>query len=222
MSKILYILWLACALLLLPSIHAQQIATATEFLDSVSETYGAVRDYTANITITRGNSVSRGALSFLSPNRIRIDFTVPQKQALVSDGKDLWIYLPAQGIVLQQSARGSSTAAGFASGAGLTLLKQNYSASFVSSPAPTLISGTNEQGTHLRLTWRSSSEYFRELIVAVSDTGYIRMIRGTTARNETIRFDFTDIRVNEGVPAARFDYNPPGSASLYTDFLFDK
>ena len=222
MNRLRCFLWamLLCAVGVSPA-YTQTIATAEQFLESVSQTYGAIRDYTANITITRGQSVSRGTLSFLAPNKIRIDFSTPAKQALVSDGKDLWIYLPSQGVILQQSTRGFG-GAGLASGEGLALLRRNYSPSFVSSPSPTPISGTSERGVHLKLIWRSSNEHFKELIVAVNDSGYIRMIRGTTVRNETIRFDFTNIQINRGVPEARFDYDPPASANLYTDFLFNR
>lgn len=74
----------------------------------------------------------------------------------------------------------------------------------------------------MKFDWQNSNEYFRELIIAISDTGYMRMIRGTTVNNETIRFDFTNIQINRGIPETRFDYDPPASANLYTDFLFSR
>lgn len=214
-------LW--CVLMVVGTpLFAQPIATAEVFLESVSQVYGEIVDYTADLTITKGEEVSRGSLSFLSPNRVRIDFTVPDRQALVSDGRDLWIYLPEQEIVLQQSARESSSELGLASQEGLSLLQRNYNVSFLSSPLPTPISGTVERGVHLKFTWRNSNEHFRELILAISDAGYIRMIRGTTVDNEVIRFDFTNIQINRGIPEARFDYEPPASANLYIDFLFNR
>ena len=202
--------------------QTQLITTADEFLEFVAQTYSEIRDYTADISITREQSKTNGVISYLAPHNLRIDFSVPAKQVLVSDGKDLWIYLPSQDIVLQQSMRPSSLGIGIANSAGLSLLKSNYSASFLSSPAPELISGTSEQGIHLKLVWNSSTEHFKEIIMAISDNGYIRMISGTTVRDEIIRFDFTNIQINQGVPATRFDYDPPASASLYADFLFDR
>ena len=199
------------------------ITTADEFLEFVAQTYGDIRDYTADISITKDQTETNGVISYLAPHNLRIDFSVPEKQVLVSDGDSLWIYLPSQEIVLQQSMRASSSSGiGIANSAGLSLLKSNYSASFLSSPAPTLISGTNERGVHLKLVWNSSTEHFKEIIMAINDSGYIRMISGTTVRDEIIRFDFTNIKINQGVPAARFDYDPPASASLYADFLFDR
>ena len=215
------------------AVHGQTqiITTATEFLEFVAQTYSEIRDYTADISITREQSETYGVLSYLAPHNLRIDFEVPEKQVLVSDGVNLWIYIPSQEIVLQQSMRSSpspaspsspSSGVGIANSEGLSLLIASYSASFLSSPAPTLISGTNEQGVHLKLVWNNSTEHFKEIIMAISDSGYIRMISGTTVRDEVIRFDFTNIQINQGVPEARFDYDPPASASLYADFLFDR
>lgn len=217
-GRVLYVVIMLLTLSV--SLSAQPIATAEDFLESVSRIYSEIRDYTADLTITRNDEVSRGTLSFLSPDKLRINFIVPAEQELVSDGRDLWIYLPQQGIVLQQSARSSSTGLGLANKEGLSLLQQNYDVSFLSSPSPTPINGTTEQAVHLKFIWRDSNEHFRELVVAVSNAGYIRMIRGITVDSEVIRFDFTNIQINRGVPEARFDYDPPASANLYTDFLF--
>lgn len=204
-----------------PSITAQTISTAESYLENVSLNYASVRDYIANITITRDQAVMEGTISYVAPNKIRIDFRVPPEQVLVVDEKDLWIYLPEQDIVLQQSIRERQSEFALASEEGLRLLRNNYSVSYLSSPSPTLISGTNESGVHLLLTWNNNREHFRELIIAFNTEGYIRMIRGVTARNKEIRFDFTNIQINQGIPLTRFEYTPPASANLYTDFLFD-
>ena len=201
---------------------AQSIATAEWFLDTVAATYSTIQDYTANVTITSDSSVMQGDISYLSPDKIRIDFSVPSEQVLVTDGRDLWIYIPLQNIVLQQTMRASHNGATLVGSAGIRLLVDNYSVAFVTSPVPTPLSGTDEQATHLKLTWNSTREHFRELIVAVTPDKRIRRIVGTTARNETVQFDFTNIQINQGVPAARFEYDPPASANLFTDFLFDQ
>ncbi len=219
--------WIVLALLIggMPSIavvEGQNIATAESFLDDVAARYSTIRDYIANINISQAGSTMRGRLSYLSPNRVRIDFSTPARQVLVADGKDLWIYIPSQNIVLQQTMRGSQSGAALAGSSGIQLLVNNYSVSYLSSPNPTPLSGSGERVVQLRLTWNSSREHFRELIVAVTNDKLIRRIVGTTARNATLQFDFTDIQINQGVPATRFDYDPPASANLYTDFLFDQ
>ena len=203
-------------------VEGQNISTAESFLDDVAARYSTIRDYTANISISQVGSAMRGRLSYLSPNKIRIDFSSPAQQVLVADGKDLWIYIPSQNIVLQQTMRGSQGAAALAGSSGIQLLVNNYSVSYLSSPNPTSLSGSGERAVQLKLTWNSSREHFRELIVAVTNDRLIRRIVGTTARNATLQFDFTDIQINQGVPAARFDFDPPASANLYTDFLFDQ
>ena len=202
-------------------VDGQTISTAEEYLSAVADTYGRIDDYVADIVITRNNSAQQGRISYLKPNKIRIDYTSPARQLLVADGKDLWVYLPRQNIVLQQSMRGDG-GVGLASDSGLNILRSNYSASYLTSPSPTPLAGTREHAVHLKLTWRTTREHFRELVVAVGANGYIRRIVGTPARGGSVQFDFTNIRINQGIPITRFDYDPPASASLYTDFLFDR
>ncbi|MDR3020941.1 MAG: outer membrane lipoprotein carrier protein LolA, partial [Treponema sp.] len=116
----------------------QEIITAERYLEMVSETYGAIRDYEANITIRSGNSEMIGVVSHLSPSYLRIDFSRPADQVIVFNGELLTIYLPEFRAVLSQNINQSrrSTAAGasLASAQGLTLLRRNYVPSFVTGP----------------------------------------------------------------------------------------
>jgi outer membrane lipoprotein-sorting protein len=76
--------------------------------------------------------------------------------------------------------------------------------------------------TKLQLDWRSTTEGFRKLIISVTETFLIRRIVGTTANYEEIQFDFEDIRLNQNLPEARFDYEAPASANMFPNFLFEQ
>jgi outer membrane lipoprotein-sorting protein len=205
---------------------AQEIVTAERYLESVSEFYGGIRDYEARITIRSGNTDMLGALSFLSPSFLRIDFTEPSEQVIVFNGELLTVYLPGQRAVLSQnitpSRRPGASGAALASAQGLILLRRNYIPSFVSGPDPVpLNEGSSELAVKLRLTRRSISEGFRELILSIDpDTRLIRRIEGRTIAEGQVRFDFADIRTNQGIPEGRFIYDSPASANLYNNFLF--
>jgi outer membrane lipoprotein-sorting protein len=73
----------------------------------------------------------------------------------------------------------------------------------------------------LRLTRRSISEGFREIILSI-DPGsrLIRRIEGRTIADSLVRFDFSQIQTNQGIPEGRFLYDSPASANLYNNFLF--
>jgi outer membrane lipoprotein-sorting protein len=207
-------------------LYAQEIVTAERYLESVSEFYGGVKDYEARVAIRSGTTDMRGALSFLSPSFLRIDFTEPAEQVIVFNGELLTVYLPGQRAVLSQNItptrRPAASGASLASAQGLMLLRRNYIPSFVSGPDPIpLEEGSNTLVVKLRLSRRFTSEGFRELILSVDpDTHLIRRIEGRTIADGLVRFDFTDVKTNQGIPEGRFIYDSPASANLYNNFLF--
>jgi len=204
---------------------AQEIVTAEQYLRTVSERYGGIRDYEARITIKSGNTEMTGNVSYLSPSFLRIDFTRPAEQVIVFNGELLTVYLPEYRAVLNQTitpSRRPAAGASLASAQGLTLLSRNYVASFVSSPDPVrLDENSNEEVVKLRLARRSISEGFREIILSISPaTKLIRRIEGRTIADVQVRFDFTNIKTNVGIPELRFIYDSPASAYMYNNFLF--
>jgi outer membrane lipoprotein-sorting protein len=207
-------------------LFAQEIITAGRYLELVSERYAAIRDYEANIAIRSGNQDMTGIVSHLSPSFLRIDFTRPAEQVIVFNGELLTIYLPEFRAVLNQSInqtrRSATSGAGIASAQGLTMLRRNYVPSFVTGPTPEpLDSGSRERVVRLRLTRSSIAEGFREIILSVDpDTMLIRRIEGQTIADGAVRFDFTNVRTNVGIPEQRFIYDAPASANMYNNFLF--
>jgi len=220
-----YVILLLLPLMLVATANAQEIITAERYLETVSERYGGVRDYEARIVIRSGNSEMQGNVSYLSPSFLRIDFTRPAEQVIVFNGELLTVYLPEYRAVLNQSitpSRRPSAGASMASSQGLNLLKRNYVASFVTGPNPVrLDENSQEDVVKLRLARRSISEGFREIILSVSPSSkLIRRIEGLTIAGVNVRFDFTNIRTNVGIPELRFVYDSPGSAYMYNNFLF--
>lgn len=213
-------------LLNLSFIFGQEIVTAGRYLEMVSETYGLIRDYEANIVIRSGNQDMTGTISHLTPSFLRIDFTRPAEQVIVFNGELLTIYLPEFRATLNQSInqsrRPGASAAGMASAQGLTMLRRNYIPSFVTGPNPEpLDSNTQERVVRLRLTRNSVAEGFREIILNINpDTRLIRRIEGRTIADGEVRFDFTNVRTNQGIPEQRFIYDSPASANMYNNFLF--
>ncbi|MDR1870183.1 MAG: outer-membrane lipoprotein carrier protein LolA [Treponema sp.] len=207
-------------------LFGQEIITAEKYLEIVSEEYGAIRDYEAEIVIRSGNTDMTGTVSHLAPSFLRIDFSKPAEQVIVFNGELLTVYLPEFRAVLSQSinqSRRSSTAgASMASAQGLTLLRRNYVTSFVTGPNPEpLDNNSRENVVKLRLTRRSISEGFREIILSINpNTKLIRRIEGRTIAESDVSFDFTKVKINQGIPEQRFIYDSPASANMYNNFLF--
>ena len=218
-------LLLGCAFF---SAFSQEIVTADKYLESVAERYGNVKDYEAHVVIRSDGTDMTGNLSFLDPYFLRIDFTDPPEQVLAFNGELLTVYIPRYRAVLNQTVtpiRRSSTPAGgasLASAQGLQLLRRGYVPSFVTGPDPVPLDDRNrELVVKLRLTRRLASEGFREIILSIDYTSLlIRRIEGRTIADALVRFDFTDVKTNLGIPEQRFIYDSPASANLYNNFLF--
>jgi len=213
----LFFVFFSCSAFL----FAQEIITAEKYLELVSEQYASIRDYEANIEIRSGNNNMAGNLSHLAPSFLRIDFTRPADQVIVFNSESLIIYLPEFRAVLNQPLS-QSRRSGTPTAQGLSLLRRNYVPSFLTGPNPEpLDAGSSERVVKLRLTRRSVSEGYREIILSINpNTRLIRRMEGRTIAESEVRFDFTNIRTNQGIPQTRFAYDTPPAANMYHNFLF--
>lgn len=205
----------------------QDIMTAEQYLVLVGERYGALKDYEARLTLTVGETEMFGTIMHRSPNLMRLDFTKPEEQVISFNGEVLTVYLPEYRAALTQSIQSnrSASSASLASAQGLSMLRRNYVPAYVVGPDPVLLDeedeGSEEMVIKLLLTRRSISEGFREIRLDINpETRLIRRLEGRTIADEVIRFDFYDIKLDQGLPEARFIYDSPPSANLYNNFLF--
>jgi outer membrane lipoprotein-sorting protein len=207
----------------LTGLNAQQIVTAENFIGNVSDKYAQFKDYEARITIQSGSAEMYGTVVHMRPNFLRIDFTTPAEQVIVFNGDMLTVYLPEYRAILNQNVNSSrSSGANLATAQGLSLLRRNFAAAFITGPEPVPIDeNSREKVVKLRLTRRYGSEGFREIILSIDPVNLlIRRIQGTTIANSVIQFDFLDIKMNQGVSERRFIYDSPASANIYNNFLF--
>ncbi|MDR0502570.1 MAG: outer membrane lipoprotein carrier protein LolA [Treponema sp.] len=222
-SRIFLVLMLVLNIGLL---YGQDIITAERYLEMVSDQYSIIKDYEASIVIRSGNTDMTGTVNHLSPSFLRIDFTRPANQVIVYNGELLTIYLPEFRAVLSQTVnqtrRTGAAGAGIASAHGLSMLRRNYIPSYDVGPAPVpLDNNSQEMVVKLRLGRRTISEGFREIVLSINpDTRLIRRIEGRTIAEGDVRFDFSNIKINQGIPEQRFIYDPPPNASMYNNFLF--
>ncbi|MDR2343580.1 MAG: outer-membrane lipoprotein carrier protein LolA [Spirochaetaceae bacterium] len=205
------------------SLNGQQIVTAENFLGNVSDKYAGFKDYEARITIRSGGTDMYGTVVHKTPNFLRIDFSTPSEQVIVFNGNVLTVYLPEYRAILNQSvSSGVSSGANLATAQGLSLLRRNFAAAFITGPDPVPIDeGSREKVVKLRLTRRYGSEGFREISLDIDPVNLlIRRMQGTTIADTQVQFDFFDIKTNQGISERRFMYDSPASANLYNDFLF--
>lgn len=219
------------AALSLPAASAwsQDIVTAGQYFNTVADRYAQVDDYEGKISIATGKDgkdLMKGDIIFKSPSLLRIDFTSPPDQVIDFDGQTLQVYIPGYNAILSQSAadKPGAGAATLATREGLKMLRRNYSVAFETSPAPMPLDGgaPGEQAVRLVLERTSAAEGFRTIKLYINpETKLIRRIEGWTISGDKLSFDFTGIKTNVGIPAARFVYDSPASANVYNNFLFN-
>ncbi len=206
-------------------LFSQEMLTAGDFFDRVGERYTEIVDYAADLTIETEESTQSGELFYRRPNLIRINFEDPEGQVLVSDGETLQVYIPRYNVVLSQELlrEGGPGPATMANAEGLELMQRNYSIAYLDSPEMVpLDEDSEEMVTKLLLTWRSTNEGYRQLTLSIDEDLLIRRIIGVTIGFQEVQFDFADIRLNQNIPVARFDYEAPSSANTFEDFLFER
>ena len=207
--------------------YSQEILTAMDYFNQLANTYAAIEDYQANVTITRSGIAMTGVLYHKAPNKLRINFSNPEEQIIAFDGKRLVIYIPKYRVTMSQNVNPRdqvSTGASLASREGLALLKRNYSVAYLESPNLVPLDREvyrSEMVIKLKLVWRSTEEGFRQIDLSVGANGYIRRVVGITPENDIVQFDFVNISVNQNIPDTRFDYIMPPAANVFENFLFD-
>lgn len=204
---------------------AQNILTAAEFFRSVSENYGTIKDYEADIGIKINKQNMEGRVSFKRPEMLRIDFSNPENQVILFSGDDLVIYLPGSSAILEQSVNSSGGAgANMATPQGLNLLNRLYTISYESGQsAVPLDEGSDENVVVLLLRNKVATEEFKKIRLCINpNTKLIRRVEATTGNAVVYSFDFTNYKINSDISDQRFMYDPPSSANNYKNFLFSE
>lgn len=205
-------------------VSAQDILTAAQFFDSISDKYSTVEDYEARVSIIAGEAVMEGILFFKSPNLLRINFSEPEEQVISVYDDILTLHIPDQNVIMEQKLqrRSDASLALMASKQGLDLLKKGYSVAFLKGPEPVALDeGSDELVRKLNLVWRQIDEGYRQIVMSIDKNGMIRRMKGLTVNYETFQFDFTEIRINQNIPEIRFQYDTPPSAYIMNNFLFE-
>jgi outer membrane lipoprotein-sorting protein len=215
------------SLLLLPltaSAQSQAYVSADKFFADLSSSYTKVKDYEANLVITRGKATESGKLSYKTPFFLNIKFDSPADQVINFDGKKLTVYNPSDEVVLEQNYKDRSPAEieGMVSAQSLLLLQRNYSVAYLTGPAPVpLEDGSREMVVKLKLQARGSTSYSQYILSVNPDLMLIRRMEGTLVSGDKVVMDFTGIKINQGLPDSRFDYKAPPYANVQPDWLFD-
>lgn len=231
---------------------ARELVTAQAFFEEVARVYAGIEDYQAEVVIAtrrfqrvagdgggagasdsgsvlREVELSRmeGTLSFKRPDLLRIDFSDPSGQVLVSDGAMLTIYVPGLDLIIEQRLGGAASPAAaslayrLAPTPGLRSLRANYAIAYQVGPDPVpLNDGSGQEVVRLLLRRQVAEEGFEKIEIAVGGDQLIRSIVGEDRSGSRLALEFHAVRINRSIPDARFRYESPPDANVYRDVLF--
>jgi outer membrane lipoprotein-sorting protein len=213
-----FILFFACS----AATYAQE--TATRYFELVSQRYEAIEDYTADLVITKGDTVQTAEVWYKSPNLLRLDFVEPEGMVMAVDGELLQVWVPEYSVTFAQPLRRDSQAqlASLTGSSGLEMINKYYTVSY--DPVPDLVPldpDSSEMVVKLKAEWKSNNEGFRKLELSIDSDRRIRRVKGITTTNEEIIFDFTNMVMNRGIPDTKFQYESPPTGNTIENFLFD-
>jgi outer membrane lipoprotein carrier protein len=174
---------------------------------SVRTTRGTFEQTVSN-TLTGGTAKARGEFQQERPNKLAIRFTDPAGDAIVADGRAVWIYLPSSspGQVVKRPATDRSA------------VPIDFTAQFLEAPrAKYDVSDGGAQSVEGRATHvlhlvpkKGSSSPFTHATVWVDDQdGLIRQFEVVETTGVTRRIHLTALKTNAPVDASAFSFSVP-------------
>jgi outer membrane lipoprotein carrier protein len=178
-----------------------------------AETISARFNQTVTNPLTDRTLTTSGELMRRRPNLLSISFTGVTTDRIVSDGSNLWVYLPssAPGQVIKVP-----TAAG-ESGMLIDPMGQILSApvsSYTITDAGTGVVGG--EATHaITLTPKSRAALFTKATLWIDDTdGIVRQLESTEPSGLVRKITVTRFRTNVAIPKSAFQFVPPPNARI--------
>jgi outer membrane lipoprotein carrier protein len=188
--------------------------SATEVAAALQKKYDSVRDFTADFVhqaqggVLRKKTTERGTLQVKKPGRMRWDYTTPEEKLFVSDGKKMYLYVPADRQVVVSSvptADEATTAVLFLVGKGS--LTRDFSVAFAEGGGPDTYS------LKLQPKLRERDYDWLQLVIERS-TMRIRTLAAGDAQGGRSTFEFSNFKENVGLADKIFDFKPPRGADV--------
>jgi len=186
--------------------------TAPEVAAALQRKYDTVKDFSADFVhqyeggVLRKQISERGTLLIKKPGKMRWEYTAPEHKLFVSDGVQMYSYVPQDKQVIVSkipTADEATTPTLFLAGKGN--LTRDFTASLVEPP-----SGMPSGSRALKLVPKARQRDYDWLTVVVDPaTLGIRGLVTVDAQGGTSRFSFTNLKENVGLADKEFTFKMP-------------
>lgn len=200
------------------SVSAAQPArpSATDVAAALQKKYDSIRDFSADFEhhseggVLRKKRVERGVVFVKKPGRMRWNYTAPEKKEFVSDGKHMYLYVPADRQVVRSPVPQSdqaTTAVLFLAGKGS--LTRDFTVSFAQ--------GGGADTYALRLQPKQPERDYDWLEVVVDKTTMqIRSLAAADVQGGRSTFVFSNFKENPRLADKTFEFKMPRGVDVVT------
>jgi len=214
----MHILRLVQALVLAAGI-AQPAAPppAPEVAAALQKKYDSIRDFTADFVqeseggLLRKKQVERGVVQIKKPGKMRWDYKSPEAKVFVSDGRRIYLHVPADNQVIVSAVPTedqATTAVLFLVGKGN--LTRDFMVSYAEAPTADTYA--------LRLQPKTAQTDYDWLQVVVDrKTLQIRSLTAADREGSRSTFQFTNFKENVGLADKTFAFKIPRGADVTTN-----
>ena len=201
----------------------------SEVVKKIKKKFVNIKSYTADFKITtvsnRKATNMRGSCTYKAPGKIRYDFNEPEGDAIVSDGKTLWIFIKRIGAVGKQDLelkKNNSSGPIFQAGSaeGLNRLFRKYHYKFDSINQPQVSPKDGKQYFVLSLEQREKVGGYENMLLYVDAESYlIKKAIAADGRGKETTIDFSDIKLDPDIEDGIFNYHISGNAKIVNNPL---
>jgi len=191
--------------------------TAPELAQAVQKKYEAIKDFSADFVHTYAGGVlkkqvtERGRVLIKKPGKMRWEYTAPESKTFVSDGTQLYSYVPPDKQVIVSPVPPedkAATPALFLAGKGN--LTRDFTPSLVDLPA-----GMPAGSRALKLVPKTRQQDYDWLILVVDPASLaIRGLVTTDAQGGKSSFSFANLKENVGLADKEFAFKIPRGVEL--------
>ena len=200
-----------------PPAGGPQLPPAAEVAAALQKKYDTIRDFTADFVheseggMLRKKQTERGALQVKKPGMMRWDYKVPEPKVFVSDGRRIYLHIPADNQVIVSPVPDedqATTAVLFLVGKGN--LTRDFTVNYRDGCAP--------DAYCLRLDPKLPDRDYDWLQIVVDRrTLQIRTLSAADAQGGRSTFQFSNFKENVGLPDKTFAFKIPRGADVTTN-----
>jgi outer membrane lipoprotein carrier protein len=165
-------------------------------------------EQTVTNALTGTSANTKGTYAQERPNRLAIRFDQPEKDAIVADGKFVWVYLPtsAPGQVIKRAGTDRSSVPIDLTGQFLDAPRTKYT---IAAAGTRTVSGHAAHGLALTPKPGSTGPFTKATVWVDDDDSLIREFEATDTNGVTRHVRLTAVEINPQIDRSTFTFTPP-------------